>query len=87
MTGSEAIDVGRDAIIVALKLGAPIMLMSLAVGLLVSFVQALTQIQEHTLTFVPKLLIALVATLFTMPFMLGTLTSFTERIMDRIVSG
>jgi flagellar biosynthetic protein FliQ len=87
MTGSEAIDVGRDAIITALKLGAPIMLLSLAIGLLVSFFQALTQIQEHTLTFVPKLLIALVATLFMMPFMLGTLSSFTERIMDRIVSG
>jgi flagellar biosynthesis protein FliQ len=87
MTGSEAIGVGQDAIIVMLKLGAPIMLLSLAVGLIISFFQALTQIQEATLTFVPKMLVTLVVTLFLMPFMLGTLSSFTERIMDRIVAG
>ncbi|HZT86658.1 MAG TPA: flagellar biosynthesis protein FliQ [Stellaceae bacterium] len=87
MTGREAMDVGYDAIVVMLKLGAPIMLLSLAVGLVISFFQALTQIQEHTLTFVPKMLITLVVSLLLMPFMLGTLSSFTERIMDRIVAG
>ncbi|MBV9859263.1 MAG: flagellar biosynthesis protein FliQ [Alphaproteobacteria bacterium] len=87
MTAGDVLDVGRDAILVCIKLGAPIMLVSLAIGLLVSFFQALTQIQEQTLTFVPKMLITLVVSLFLMPFMLGTLSSFTERIMDRIASG
>ena len=87
MTAAEMLDIGRDAIVVSLKLGAPIMLLTLAVGLVVSLFQALTQIQETTLTFVPKILVALLATLFMMPFMLGTLSSFTARIMDRIASG
>ncbi|MBV9863587.1 MAG: flagellar biosynthesis protein FliQ [Alphaproteobacteria bacterium] len=87
MTAGEVLDIGRDAIILSLKLGGPIMLLSLVVGLAVSLFQALTQIQEHTLSFVPKLLVTLLATLFMMPFMLGALSSFTVRIMDRIASG
>ena len=87
MTAGDVIDVMRDTIFVVLKLGAPIMLLSLAIGLAVSLFQALTQIHEQTLTFVPKLLITLLVTLVLMPFMLGTLSSFTERIMDRIATG
>ena len=87
MTAQDVLDIGREAIIVALKLGAPVMLLSLAVGLVVSLFQALTQIQEQTLTFVPKLVITLVATLLMLPFMLATLSAFTEHLMDRIVSG
>jgi flagellar biosynthetic protein FliQ len=85
MTANDAFDIGRDAIYVSLKLGAPLMLISLAIGLLISFFQALTQIQEHTITFVPKLVVTLLVTLMLLPFMLGTLSSFTERIMDRII--
>jgi flagellar biosynthetic protein FliQ len=87
MTSADAISVGRDAIIVALKLGAPAMLLALAVGLVISFIQALTQIQEQTLTFVPKMLIILLSILLFMPFMLSTLTSFTEGLMGKIISG
>jgi len=87
MNASDAIDIGREAIIVAIKLGAPAMLLALAVGLAIAFLQALTQIQEMTLTFVPKMLVILLALMVFAPFMLATLTSFTESLMSRIISG
>jgi flagellar biosynthetic protein FliQ len=87
MTSVDALNIARDAIIVALKLGAPAMLLALAVGLVISFIQALTQIQEMTLTFVPKLIIIMLSLLLFLPFMLSTLSSFTESLMGRIVSG
>ena len=87
MTSSDALSIARDAIIVALKLGAPAMLLALGVGLVISFIQALTQIQEMTLTFVPKMVVILLSLLLFLPFMLSTLTSFTESLMGRIISG
>jgi flagellar biosynthesis protein FliQ len=87
MTPSDAIDIGRDAIFVSLKLGGPIMLLALIVGVVISLFQALTQIQETTLTFVPKIVAILLAMLLLMPFMLTTLTTFTERLFDRVISG
>lgn len=87
MTSTDAMVIARDAILVALKLGAPAMLLALAVGLAVSFFQALTQIQEMTLTFVPKMIVILLSLLLFLPFMLSTLESFTQGLMLRIVSG
>jgi flagellar biosynthesis protein FliQ len=87
MTSADALGIAREAIIVALKLGAPAMLLALAVGLAISFFQALTQIQEMTLTFVPKMVVILLSLLFFLPFMLSTLSSFTESLMGRIVTG
>ena len=87
MTSADALGIAREAIIVALKLGAPAMLLALAVGLAISFFQALTQIQEMTLTFVPKMIVILLSLLLFLPFMLSTLSSFTESLMGRIVSG
>ncbi len=87
MTSADALSVARDAIIVALKLGAPAMLLALVVGLAISFFQALTQIQEMTLTFVPKMIGILLSLLIFLPFMLSTLSSFTEGLMRRIISG
>ena len=87
MTPNDAIDIGRDAIIVSLKLGGPIMLLALVVGIVISLFQALTQIQETTLTFVPKIVAILLAMMLLLPFMLSTLVSFTERLFDRVISG
>jgi flagellar biosynthetic protein FliQ len=86
LTSADAIDIAREAIIVSLKLGAPVMLLALAVGLVISLFQALTQIQEMTLTFVPKIVIIMTAMLLMLPFMLSTLTTFTESLMGRIVA-
>jgi flagellar biosynthetic protein FliQ len=87
VTPNEAIDIGRDAIVVSLKLGGPIMLLALVVGIVISLFQALTQIQETTLTFVPKIVAILLAMMLLLPFMLSTLVSFTERLFDRVISG
>jgi len=82
----EVLDIARDAIFVMLKIGAPIMMVALIIGLVISLVQALTQIQEMTLSFVPKILVMFVSLLLLLPFMIATLSTFTERLADRIVS-
>ena len=84
MTVVEALDIGRETIVTMLKIGSPLMLIALAVGLSISLIQALTQIQEITLTFVPKILVIFVAMIFLMPFMLATLIAFTQGLADRI---
>ena len=86
MNETEVIDLGREAIWVMIKAGGPLMLVALIVGLIISIFQALTQIQETTLTFVPKMLILFIGTLLFLPFMLGTLRAFTLEIFDRIVA-
>lgn len=85
MDESVLLEVGRDAVIVTLKLGGPLMIIALLIGLVISLFQALTQIQEVTLTFVPKIIVVFVAMLLLAPFMLHTLTDFTERIMQQAV--
>jgi flagellar biosynthetic protein FliQ len=72
---------------VTIKLGAPMMLVGLALGLVVSLFQALTQIQEMTLVFVPKVLAIFVVFLLTLPFMIATLIGFTRELASRIVGG
>ncbi len=84
MDESAVLEIGRDAVVVMLKISAPIMLISLIVGLIISLFQALTQIQEMTLTFVPKMLVVFVSLLLLAPFMLHTLIDFTERMMSRM---
>ncbi len=77
-------DVARQAIWVMLKVGAPMMLVALVVGLCVSLLQALTQIQEMTLTFVPKILAMFMTLMVATPFMLATLVEFTQTLFLRI---
>ncbi len=86
MTPAEAIEISRQAIIVLLKMGVPIMLIALIVGLSVSLLQALTQIQEMTLAFVPKIIVIFASLLLFLPFMMSTLTEFTHHVMDKVVS-
>ena len=86
MNAADVMDVAREAIIVMLKVGSPIMLLALTVGLTISLFQALTQMQEMTLTFVPKAIVIFMSLLLFLPFMLGVLVSFTESLMDRIVA-
>ena len=86
MNAVDVMDVAREAVIVMLKVGSPIMLLALTVGLTISLFQALTQMQEMTLTFVPKALVIYLSLLLFLPFMLGVLVTFTESLMDRIVA-
>lgn len=86
MDSLDVLEVASEAIFVTLQIGAPIMLIALAVGLTVSLFQALTQIQEMTLAFVPKILVIFVSVLLLLPSMLASLTAFTERLAERIVT-
>jgi len=86
MNAADVMDVAREAVIVMLKVGSPIMLLALLVGLTISLFQALTQMQEMTLTFVPKAIVIFLSLLLFLPFMLGVLVTFTESLMDRIVA-
>jgi flagellar biosynthetic protein FliQ len=83
---ADTLEVAREAILVLLQVSGPLMLISLAVGLVISMIQAVTQLQEVTLTFVPKIVVMFVALLVLLPFMLSSLSTFTERLMDRIVA-
>lgn len=76
----------RDAMLVLLKVGGPPLLVSLVVGLLVSLLQAVTQINEATLVFVPKVLALCAALMLLAPFMLATLTGYTHTLLDRLVA-
>jgi flagellar biosynthetic protein FliQ len=86
MNETEIIDVARDAIFVALKIAGGPMLAALVVGIMISIFQALTQIQEQTLTFVPKIFVIFLSVLLMMPFMLGTLETFVRSLADRIIA-
>jgi flagellar biosynthetic protein FliQ len=87
MGQAEILDVAREAVLVTLKLGAPVMLLALVAGVAISLLQALTQMQEMTLSFVPKILTILLSLLIFLPFMLTTLSDFTRELMDLIAAG
>jgi flagellar biosynthetic protein FliQ len=86
VNAAEVLEIAREALLVAITIGAPVMLTALVVGLAIALVQALTQVQEITLTFVPKILVIFLSLILFMPFMLGTLTSFAERLALRIAT-
>ncbi len=86
MNAADVMEVSREAVVVMLKIGSPVLLLALTVGLVISLFQALTQMQEMTLTFVPKALTIVLSLMLFLPFMLGVLVTFTESLMDRIVA-
>jgi len=86
MSPADVLEVSREAVIVMLKISAPLLGLTLVIGLVISLFQALTQIQEMTLSFVPKILIMFVSMLMLMPFMYSTLDVFAQSLMDRIVA-
>ncbi len=84
MTQSYVIGLGKDAIWTALQVGAPVLAISLAVGLLISLLQAVTQLNESTLSFVPKVLAVVVALLLFGPWMLNTLVTYTAGVFNSL---
>jgi flagellar biosynthesis protein FliQ len=87
MTGAETLDVARDAIWTIVIVSSPLMIVGLVVGVVVSLFQALTQIQEQTLVFVPKILAIFITLLLALPFMADSLHSHMMRISSRIIGG
>lgn len=84
MSHQLVIDLTRDAILTALMVAAPMLLIALGVGLLVSIIQSVTQIQEQTLTFVPKLVLVGGAFIVGMPWLLQILIKFTTQVIRGI---
>jgi len=87
MDVNDVLTVSRDAMWVTIKLAGPMMVVGLVIGLVVSLFQALTQIQEMTLAFVPKILAIFAVFLITLPFMVATLIGFTRELAARIIGG
>jgi flagellar biosynthetic protein FliQ len=84
MSDTAVLEIALQAIIIAAKLSAPILLVTLAVGFGISLLQSVTQIQEVTLTFVPKLAAVALVIMFAGNWMLAELTSFTEGLYEMI---
>lgn len=84
MTPENVMTLGRDAMGITLMIAAPILLTVLAIGLLVSIFQAATQINEQTLSFIPKLVGVFVALMFAGPFMLTTMVDYMHLVFTSI---
>ncbi|HEX9716143.1 MAG TPA: flagellar biosynthesis protein FliQ [Desulfurivibrionaceae bacterium] len=81
MTPSEAITLTQNAVTLTLVLSAPVLLVAMVVGLLISLFQAVTQIQEMTLTFVPKIVAVMAALLFLSSWMINKLVDYTHELI------
>ncbi|KAA9009949.1 flagellar biosynthetic protein FliQ [Histidinibacterium aquaticum] len=87
MTAADTYAVLSDAILAVLIASGPVLAVALIVGLGIALFQALTQIQEMTLTFVPKIAAILVALLASLPFIYATLDGLSDTVFDLIVNG
>ncbi len=87
MSGAEVLDISRDGIWVMILISAPMMIVGLVVGVVIALFQALTQIQEMTLVFVPKIIAIFITMLLALPFMGATMAAYMERIAALIVGG
>lgn len=84
MNGAEVLDVGRDAIWLTIQLSGPILIVGLVVGVGVGLLQALTQIQEATLVFAPKIVAVFISLLLFLPLMGALMSGFMHHIAARI---
>jgi flagellar biosynthetic protein FliQ len=84
MTAEMIIGLARNAMETTLLISAPLLLSGLVIGLMVSIFQAVTQIQEMTLTFIPKIVAVFLALLIFFPWMLEIMTSFTTNMFNKI---
>ena len=87
MDGAQVLDIARDGIWVMVLVAGPMMVVGLVVGVIIALFQALTQIQEQTLVFVPKILAIFVTLLITLQFMGATMSAYMTKLADLIVTG
>ena len=87
MTEGDALGIVQQAIWLTIILAGPVIASAMIIGVGVAFFQALTQVQEMTLTFVPKVVVVFVVLLIFLPFMLHGLIDFTHRMMDQAIAG
>lgn len=87
MDEAVVLDVSREALFVLLQISAPLLLVGMIVGVAIGLIQALTTVQEMTLSFVPKMLAMMLAMVLLLPFMLSTLAEFTRSLFDQAIAG
>lgn len=84
MNEVDVIELARAALYTLLEIATPVMLVALAVGITIALFQALTQMQEMTLAFVPKILLIFVSIILLLPYMMRTLVDFAEQLFQRM---
>jgi flagellar biosynthetic protein FliQ len=87
MSGPEVLDIAREAIWTIVIVGWPVMIVGLLVGIVIGLLQAVTQIQEATLVYVPKIIAIFVVLLLAFPYMGSVMDGYMSRLMDRVVAG
>ncbi|MEX3314500.1 flagellar biosynthesis protein FliQ [Sulfitobacter sp. PS-8MA] len=87
MTETQTYDIISDTVWAVLLASGPVLAVALGIGLVIAFFQALTQIQEMTLTFVPKIVMIFITLLVATPFMYATLKNLSDRVFDLVQSG
>jgi len=86
MLSQDVVDLGREAVLVCLRLSAPALVVGLVVGLLVGLFQAVTQIQEQSIAFVPKLIATILALSLALPWLLTQMIDYTRELIENIPS-
>lgn len=84
MTPDVVIEIGQSALRTTLFVAGPMLLAGMAVGLVISIVQAATQVNEMTMSFVPKIVAVFVVLVLSLPWTIGQLTAFTRNMFERI---
>jgi flagellar biosynthesis protein FliQ len=84
MHSSDAVELGRQAIMISLLIGAPMLLVGMAVGLLIGLVQAVTQVQDQTVSFVPKMAAMVVALAFCLPWLIAQMLEYSRELITHI---
>ncbi|WP_417582420.1 flagellar biosynthesis protein FliQ [Pelagibacterium sp.] len=87
MSGAETLDIATSGIWTLIIVSGPMMIVGLVIGVIIALFQALTQIQEMTLVFVPKIIAIFVTMLLTLPFMGATMSAYMNQIVDMIIAG
>lgn len=85
MTPDTVITIGQEALLITVAIAAPLLMSALVIGLLVGLFQAATQINEMTLSFIPKLLILVTALYLTGPWILSTMIDYTRRLVQDVI--
>jgi flagellar biosynthetic protein FliQ len=87
MTEAEMVDIARDGIWTMIKVSAPALIAGLVVGIAIALLQSVTQLQEATLTFVPKALVVFGVLVLVLPYMIHTMDDFWKRLLDLMIVG
>lgn len=86
MNVDQAVELARAAVMLTLVIGAPVMIMAVIVGLLISILQAVTQLQDQTLSFVPKIVAMLLTTLYVLPWVMNQMIEYSTNLIHNIPS-